>query len=38
MSSTTERKQNFLYDEIIDQGYDAEIFMNFMAEAKEGNN
>ncbi|EAS01365.2 PX-SNX-like domain protein (macronuclear) [Tetrahymena thermophila SB210] len=35
MSTSTERKQNYLYDEIIGQGFDAEVFMNYMAEAKE---
>jgi len=36
MAGTTEKKQNYLFDEIVQQGYDAEAFMNFMAESKEG--
>lgn len=36
MGDSAEVKQNYLFDEIIEKGYDAEAFMNFMAEAKEG--
>lgn len=32
MSSTAEKKQNYLIDEIIEQGYDPEAFMNYMSD------
>jgi len=36
MAAPGTSKQNYLCDEVLDKGYDPEDFMNFMAEAKEG--